>query len=1322
MARRARYTEKVDDSAGRPQYALEPPLIATRQPQQKDKDGNLAKDKKGKGLPRKVLDFSPWHGQHPEDILNENVVKTGYYDKAPGVNSTESNSAKPMIWPNLSQKNNMGLQTLSYLFSSVMEKRQQQGKVAAAPSFRPPPRITVPDTKREAWLRDLASNEVPLRKQSRAIPHGIKGKALMEQCVAKNVPIPRAIWLAKCVGANELRQFRRKGVSGAAAASKESQWIREWTVSIEQFLEGIVAMCGQPGWQSKMDYAVKMATSFYAERILERDHYLDWIVSSFAQAKMERLPIWIILVQHYWRDITSFGRRGRQLAEAVLERLHEITMENSRANDLLGDRLKKLVVVMAITNRDCLILPRTWTTYKYLLTPKTPGYNANLEMPARNIAKRNDRLSLRTPRNTCCALLRLYTVLDTVGFDIDAEKLTAVCTASVPSISKLVPALMSWSASVYRTSMHRTLLIAKIIAHLNSQGHDTDGIILEFLKSAKDTSLRIGDVHAVVVELVRTHCFSIGRLLQWLIVSGVISGGEGTSLATGLLSALPVDALPPNLVNARQMLMRRLGQVVDESTAMNRLLAGVDLSTGTARSPFDDSFAGIEALSGSTKLQFAQLIMSRARILAKDGGLSPQCFCTLRDILQHCNHPVALIDLTQAALNTNDAALLATVTDTISMHAMTLATLGRLQLLLDSLLEQYRHLRSQQPLDRSFILALVFLMRRFPEKASFVKLLENDLLICDQRISLAACSPASDNLVSMQASNLESHADIDAVFASGNTMDEQLMHRVFTRIAKCAGAAPTAQASNPSKVCGWLNQLRAIDIGGFELLARHYIRACLKNAEDTNVPAQVLCALVASGCIQLDTVADLALEAKTTLAACIAIRLIVSRTLANENLHPAEDYRFRLIQARYVAEHASKVITLAAGASEDPNCPVDDVGMINLVLDYALSCCELAVSTLIKVPLSPTYLSNCGRMTQNIFGLAHPVGEQNVDMVAKSIVALADPLSIVQCSALLKFYTRIGIFKDEDGGAALQQAILGAIQDGCEVWPQLLESAGQETIRGIYQWAKDQVLTSALRFDGAASLDVDGMQKILQILNVAHSAAKDGDVGLILSGITEKLRGLDGQFSMEHGDKVQDSKHHVQSLDILLHLAVLYSTSSDVNNDSLQQNRCNLLAALCSLLVNPKMQSHQEKLEYIHDVASRIADDLPEHALAGLAKNVTAGVARDPRLASILGTTQPPDSWLAAVSYLQPQPQISQQQRVLMKQAQVQGQAGRIPQLPVQQQQQASLLKMPAKRDERPTRSVPFPLRSWEIIPDAAVSMGENDTSLSLSLFGARKC
>lgn len=1311
-AQRTRRT--VVDRAARRANGLEPPSMATRLP-----------------APKNVADFSPWNGNHPEDIMSETVVKAGYFDKPPGPSSTESNSAKPTIWPNLSQKNNMGLQTLSYLFTSVMEKRSAMGRCTAPSTFKPPPRVTVTDTKREAWLRDLANPDVPLRKQSRTIPHGIRGKLLMEQCLSKDIPMPRAVWLAKCVGANELRAFRRKGVSGAAAASGECKWVREWTVHVEQFLEGIIGICGQTGWQSKMDYAVKLATSFYAEHLLEREHYLDWIVASFAQAPMERLPIWIILVQLYWRDITAFGKRGRQLSTAILENLHQIATGHVPTCDTLRDRLKKLLVVMAVTNRGCLILPQTWERYKHLLAPKPlPDTDRTLDTPAQNITKRNNRLSgplHKTPKNTYCALLGLYAVLDTVGLDIDIGKLTDICLASVPSTSKLVSALLDWSASVYRTGSSRIYLSAKIIAKLQSTGHGTDDIILEYLKTANTASLQISNVHRVIAELIRAECFSSGRYLQCLIGSGALAGGASSKLLTGLLAALPLDALPSHLVNTRQTLLRRLGYTQDERSAISRLVADVDPITGMVTSSADKLIAGIETFSQSAKLEFARRMSSYAAAWAKGRGISLNCFCTIRDILQGCGDFQALADVTQLAVPTDDLALLATLSDTLNLHAKTFAALGCLQPTLENLLQRYRILRSTQPLDRCSVLALASLLKRFPERGLHGQLLESDLTMCDQQISMAVCSPASDNLVNMQASNLDSDQDIDAVFASGNTMDEQLMKRVFSRIVQRASKPGRPGTQSPSNVCRWLSQLRAVDAGGFEHLATNFLRACVKDASSDKANCEVISALVASGCVQLETAADLAKETSLPAAASMMVYLITSKDVVNEGLHSSEAFRYQAQQACYRSQHANMVLSFVSASFEDPTCDADGEDLIEIALDFTINHYQELLDVFTSGSQTPTHLANCARAANKVLNLTSGSEKTDARPSARSIISLADPLSIVHCAGALAFFSKVGAFNDAEGDTALREALLEAIANGSEVWPQLLESAGQATVQTIYDWARERVLKNALRCDGDSNVITDGIGRCLDILDVAHHAAKDQDTSPVIATITEKIRVVENQLSgMDaDGEGSQTKRQLMCSLQVLLHLAVLYSTNSGPVTDSLQQNRCNLLAALCALLVQPRLQSQLETLEYLFDVASALADNIPEIGLQMLAK-ANATHAKDPRLASILGNASTPDGWLALVSH--PQPQGSQQQRALMKQSGTN-----------QQQQQQSQLQgrsVPASplqgssfHPKAPvgrlvvgeTKTVPFPLRRWEIMSDATPMVGDNDTSLSLSLFGARK-
>lgn len=191
-------------------------------------------------------------GSHPEDQFSEQIIRQGYYDKSQ-ITQNEMGSARSIIFPALKHKS--GLQMLSSVFTNILVQRRAHGQITSSSTFKPPPRVTVTDTKREIWLKDLANPTSSLRRLSRSIPHGIRGKVLLEQSLVKSIPIERAVWLAKCVGANELRSFRRKGVSGTSAMGGETKWIRDFTICVEQFLENIIGSCGGTDFKVKINYA-----------------------------------------------------------------------------------------------------------------------------------------------------------------------------------------------------------------------------------------------------------------------------------------------------------------------------------------------------------------------------------------------------------------------------------------------------------------------------------------------------------------------------------------------------------------------------------------------------------------------------------------------------------------------------------------------------------------------------------------------------------------------------------------------------------------------------------------------------------------------------------------------------------------------------------------------------------------------------------------------------------------------------------------------------------------------------------------------------------
>lgn len=233
-------------------YILEAPAIAPRIPS--DDINNLhgaGQTNISERFQQKQADFVPWFGTHQEDQLSEIVIRQGYYDKSQ-MTQNEAGTARQQILPSLRQKGS--IQSLSSLVTNILSRRRLQAQITSASTFKPPPRLTVTDTRRESWLKDLANPGIPLRRLSRSIPHGIRGKVLLEQALTKHIPVDRSVWLARCVGANELRSFRRKGVSGSLSLVAESKWIREFTVCVEQFLEGLVSGFGQSSSTFRLNY------------------------------------------------------------------------------------------------------------------------------------------------------------------------------------------------------------------------------------------------------------------------------------------------------------------------------------------------------------------------------------------------------------------------------------------------------------------------------------------------------------------------------------------------------------------------------------------------------------------------------------------------------------------------------------------------------------------------------------------------------------------------------------------------------------------------------------------------------------------------------------------------------------------------------------------------------------------------------------------------------------------------------------------------------------------------------------------------------------
>ncbi|KAL8896369.1 MAG: hypothetical protein Q9207_007735 [Kuettlingeria erythrocarpa] len=483
-----------------------------------------------------VADFLPWKGDHGQDVLRESTTKQGFYDKV-RVSQTESSTARPSVWSSLKHKS--GLQVLSSLVVSVLDQRQAHGTNTASCTFKPPPRVTLTDSKREAWLRDLANPSISLRRLSRTIPHGIRGRALLDQCLSKHIPKARALWLAKCVGANEIRAFKRKGASGAFAVGGETKWIRDWTANVEQFLGAIIGDCSSSEWRDNMTYALKLTTHLLAEGLLDREHYFDWLLSALNCSDLDTLSLYMLIVRTHLDEIGQTRRFGHRLVNVLLTQLHKRQQIKSQPSPDTYNAVRitssELVKSFFDLSPASFLLPKGWQLYEPTLRgivghPSTAAYERFEE-----IRKRNARLrALSEPTKGAELMVHraIIKVLDTTVFSPFNTRMVALDLQSMANDSNiLVQACLEWSASVHRYGHARVYIAARLLREWHGIGINVETPILDFVIARSDAcDLDFSSFYKVVVELVRSRHFSVGRYLQWVIANGLLSQPNASSV------------------------------------------------------------------------------------------------------------------------------------------------------------------------------------------------------------------------------------------------------------------------------------------------------------------------------------------------------------------------------------------------------------------------------------------------------------------------------------------------------------------------------------------------------------------------------------------------------------------------------------------------------------------------------------------------------------------------------------------------------------------------------------------------------------------------
>ncbi|PYH44964.1 mediator of RNA polymerase II transcription subunit 12 [Aspergillus saccharolyticus JOP 1030-1] len=899
----------------------------------------------------KAADFHPWTGNHPEDVLNEHTAKQGHYDRTQ-VSQNESNTARPSLYTQL--KHRSGLQILSSVFTAALEKRQSHNTVTAPSSFKPPPRVTLTDNKREAWLRDLANPSVPLRRLSRTIPHGIRGKVLLDQCLGKWIPVPRAIWLARCVGANEIRAFKRKGTSGTLALGLEYKWVRDWTATVQQFLEGVISTCGATDWKVKMTYAVSLTSRLFFERLLDHDQYLSWFLLSLENASLNTFPVWLLMLGIYWSNIMRYRKRGRKLAEVLLEKLQQMKKSGHQETlQPLIERLSRCIRRLVLEHTSSLILPNSWTTYRGLISSCLNLKETPDQTMFHNLVERNSRVQLSNGEQDAKVRLpqhKVITLFDSLRSAHDVPATASACLDAVEDKAILVHKLLEWAATPFRHGSRRVYTSVRLLRKWKMSGLDIESHILSFVAGLDNSSrLNMEHLYHIFSELVRSQTFSVGRYLQWLMAKGLahapLPDEQVISIELRLLIQLPSHRLPEHVRNLRNMLIDRAGfSLAQERTVVAKLQM---LIAGRLPHIFGLEKSGVPNNNLSFPADLTWAVKSEIGLwirrgvaghhrkpgrkysnipLLSDSGISALTtgeFYIIREILEDFGDLSMLADVLKQATTCDNCVVLASVADTVNYHFDSFCVISAVHDLFKGLVESYVRLKRFGAPNLDLIFSLIELGLRMPGEFNTVALLRQDLARIENRAAVAAPSPLSDH-ISVPTGQIDSlfREKLDQTLLSGGGMDESTMDTSFASLTNALQNGH--KKLSPNEICRYMAYLRTFHPKRFDAMLVRWVCGLLKSQSKSTM-TRILPPLIGVGCVTIHAFVTLVkklLQSEKVIAVIPSVaelqldlfELLIPPKQEQSRFADMVTYRFRLAQQEFLAKYPEESLDIIRDA------------------------------------------------------------------------------------------------------------------------------------------------------------------------------------------------------------------------------------------------------------------------------------------------------------------------------------------------------------------------------------------------------------------------
>ena len=502
------------------------------------------------------------------------------------------------------------------------------------------------------------------------------------------------------------------------------------------------------------------------------------------------------------------------------------------ATQPLWQKLSMAVNELMLERPMCFLCPGSWALYRPVLSSCTENQDTLVRAHFQAMCQRNTHFIRQSATEEASnePQQQIIGFLDSFDWKSDMITVSRMCLATTRDLSLLIHTVVAWAATRFRPGLSRVYLAARLIRRWCKRDVELESRILSGIAEYSDPfRFERERIYKLICELIRSHQFSISRLLQWIMARGVDlkvdqfsfapATGAGSSVfprSSGswerefileLLCSIPLHGLPDHTLNLREMILKPHHPNVP-SSAKEFAAVKLALSSGSRIFPAPqlDKAEGMSAVTRDylkqfdTPARFELLNWVRETLLshvsAFDSGpvasrgvysaapfLSTSDFEPLYLILEAFEDFAFLADVLCMFAEHGDISLLTDLAEITSKHFDVLHALGAAEDVYETLLQRTQEVTTRSVGEKPLMLALINLTRMFPKRRKTLHLLERELGFCEPKSALAACSPTSDIVDEVfQGPSVTFMEEVEFLFSSGTTMDRSTVSRLFVEV------------------------------------------------------------------------------------------------------------------------------------------------------------------------------------------------------------------------------------------------------------------------------------------------------------------------------------------------------------------------------------------------------------------------------------------------------------------------------------------------------------------------------------------------------------